>query len=136
MPEPVQSPEAISNQLLQFSRAVRFALAAIVIGFSYPGIRIVSFSGNVEQIYHDMLGNHPLPESTQFLFRYQEIFCLLSFLFPLLAIASIFLKEIVRSLYVSGVLFLLCFALFYFEWHAAIVPMFDIVRGMQSTAGQ
>ena len=120
-------------ELVQISRAVRFGLAAIVIGLSYPNIHCALGIDNFSQIYADMLGNKPLAGATVFMVRFQPLFIGLSILFPVSAVATIFTPGLARSIYIAGFLVLAIFAQLFFQWSTLTAPLFDIISGMQGT---
>lgn len=124
---PSESPEAIA-------RAVRFALAALVLGVSYPNIHCAFAMGRFEQIFMDMLGNKPLPAATVFVLRYRWLFEGSSVLFPMLSVMGVFSSRSVRPTYLSGVTVLLVFGQLFFMWFALTGPVVEIVRGMQGGA--
>jgi hypothetical protein len=119
-------------ELIRISRAVRFGLAAIVIGLSYPNIHCALGIDNFRQVYADMLGNKPLAAATVFMVRFQPLFVGLSILFPVLAVTTIFTPAITRSIYVAGFLVLAVFAQLFFQWFTLTGPLFDIIRGMSA----
>lgn len=130
MNEPPLNENSSVRSQLKLSRAVRCALASIVLGLSYPNILFSTSIPKFQQIYHDMLGDKPLPSSTIFMVRHQMIFASSSLLFPIIAVALVFWRQAIISLYCSSLTILLFFLLFYFEWHALSAPLIEIVDGM------
>ena len=122
------------SELRRISRAVRFALAAIVLGLSYPNIHCALRIDKFQQIYSDMLTNKPLAATTVFLVHYQPFFVGLSILFPAMAIATIFMPGITRSIYIAGFLVIAIFAQLFFQWFSLTSPLLDIIRGMGGVA--
>jgi hypothetical protein len=127
---PLTDKSPIDSQL-RLSRAVRCALASIVLGFSYPNLQFSLHIENFQRIYHDMLGNRPLPPSTTFVVHYHTLFASFSILLPIIAVATIFWGRVFISVYVSSITLILFFVVFYFEWHALVLPLISIVYGMQ-----
>jgi len=119
-----------ADSQLRLSRGVRCAMASIVLGFSYPNVRISMNIDKFQHIYHDMLGNKPMTPSTNFVIHYQTLFASLSILLPIIAVAAIFGRRIVIALYYSSVTLILLFVVFYFELHALFTPLISIIQGM------
>jgi hypothetical protein len=125
--------ESTSSELRASSRALRFALVALVLGLSYPNIRLALALPNFQQIYTDMLGNKPLPAATTFIIHARTVLLLLSFAVPLLALLSLALRSLSKSTYLAGFLILAIFIQLFSTWHAVALPLFDIIQGMEST---
>jgi hypothetical protein len=133
MNEALKSTEMTAEpELVRVSRAVRFGLAAIVIGLSYPNIHCALGIDNFKQVYADMLGNKPLAAATVFMVRFQPLFVALSILFPVLAVATIFTPGITRSIYIAGFLVIAIFAQLFFQWFTLTGPLFNIIRDMSA----
>jgi hypothetical protein len=117
---------------LRTVRALRFALMAVILGVSYPNIRLALAIGACSQVYRDMLGNRPIAVEATFTIHARLVFIALSFAIPLVAIASQFIRSLSKSIYLVGVLILLVFLQFYWTFHAMSGPFLNIVQGMQS----
>jgi len=112
------------------SRAVRFGLAAIVFGLSYPNVHCAIHIDKFQQIYADMLGNKPLPALTVFIIHYHWLFVASSIVFPVAAFLTVFVPGVTRSIYISGFLVIATFVQLFFQWHALTGPLFSIIQGM------
>lgn len=117
-------------ELVRLSRAVRFALAAIVVGLSYPNIHCALGIDKFRQIYVDMLGGKPLMPATALILQFQPLFVALSILFPVAAIVTIFIPGTTRAIYIAGFLVLAIFAQLFFQWFSLTEPLFSIIRAM------
>ena len=126
--EPTPPPDAID--LRQLARAIRFALVAIVLGLSYLGLRGSLSIGDFELIFRDMLGGKPLPALTVFVLGARPFFLGISILVPALAIATLFLRGVVRSFYVIGALGFVTIAQFITLYHALSAPLSQIISAM------
>jgi hypothetical protein len=132
MPPSLQNPDPISSpQLDALTRALRFFVATIVVGLSYPNIRLALSIVDYQQLYHDMLGNKPLPPITTFFINYSWLFDIVAIILPFAAIALVFSRNAVRSIYLCGWIILVLFCVLFFEWHALIVPITAITQGFQ-----
>ncbi len=123
------------SELSRVSRAVRFALAALVLGMSYPNIHCAFGIPKFQQIYQDMLMGKPLPQVTEFVVRFQIVFEALSILLPVLALGSVAARGTTRPLYVVGGVVLGIFVQIFFQWFALTLPLFGIIKEMQAPLG-
>lgn len=96
----------------QLARAICFAFVAHVLGLSYLSWRSSLSIGGFSQIFADMLGGHPLPALTRFILGAAPLFVAVSMLVPILAIATLFLRGVLTSFYIIGVLGLVTIAQF------------------------
>ena len=100
--EPPTLPETIDVR--QLALAIRFVLVSVVLALSLLSLgcslRIEGFG----QIFNDMLNGVPLPVITAFVLRARFFFVALSVLVPLAAVATLFLRSVIRSLYLLGTL--------------------------------
>ena len=112
------------------SRAIRVGFASIAAGLSYPNIWIAFHVQNFQQIYHDMMGNRPIPGMTAFLYSHQGFCEVLSILFPLTALAGVFIPGNTRSIYISSFITLGLICQLLFVWPALLTPLLQIVQGM------
>jgi len=101
--EPLEpNPAGETIDLPKIVRAIRFAFVCGVLGLSYLNVRCALSIYNFEQIFHDMLGNKPLPFITTFVIYHSQYFRLLSFALPVIAIATLFSRGLVRPFYILG----------------------------------
>lgn len=122
------------SELIRISHAIRCFFAAIVLGLSYPNIHCALGIDKFQQIYSDMLGNKPLAAVTVFVVHYQSLLVGLSILFPVVAVATIFMRDTARSIYISTVIIFAVFAQLFFQWFTLTGPLFNIIRDMGGTA--
>jgi len=122
-----------ATEFLSITRALRFALVAIVLGISYLNVRLAFSIPWFQNIYHDMLGNKPLPPETAFVVQAHSGLVLLSLALPLLSVLSLFLCRRSVSIYIVGIVIIAVVAQVVFTWHAVAVPFFMIASFMQGT---
>jgi hypothetical protein len=120
----------LESQFVALGRSVRFGFAAIVLGVSYPNIRLALGIGAFRVIFQDMLGNKPLPAITTLVLQAQPFLIGLSVVIPLVAVALIFVGRLTHSIYVSGVLVLAVLFQLFFTWQAISAPLFKIIQSM------
>lgn len=130
MPESSQIPSQNAPDIRQLGRAVRFALVAIVLGLSYFGIRASLSIENFHQIFTDMIGGKPLPPLTTFVINARPGFMFVSFIVPLVAFGMLFVRNLVISIYVIGVLALVTLIQFIVLYHALSAPFIQIATNM------
>lgn len=128
--QPKSQPDAIDVQ--QLARSIRFALVFIVLGLSYFSLRSSLSIGSFTQIFADMLGGRPLPALTQFVLSARPLFVVVSFLVPIVAIAMLFLRGLVTSFYVIGILGFVTIAQFITLYHGLSAPLIEIINGMSA----
>jgi hypothetical protein len=117
---------------IHLARAVRFGFTAIVVGMSYPNIRLATHIPFFEQIFRDMVGNKSLPLITALTIRFQMALIVSSVAIALAAIIVPFFTASSRSIYVAGFLILAVLAQLFFTWHAMMNPLFTIISAIQS----
>ena len=117
----------------QLACAIRFALVAIVLGLSYLSVRSSLSIGSFELIFRVMLGGKPLPALTQFILSARPLFVAVSILVPIVAVATLFLRGIIGSFYVIGVLGFVTIAQFITLYHGLSVPLTQIISAMSGT---
>jgi hypothetical protein len=133
-----ESPQTSKPTLdvVKLARAIRFSLVAIVIGLSYFPIRISLNIHAFEQIFTDMLGGKPLPALTLFVLKARAGFIVVSFCVPLIALATLFFRNVLSSFYILGVLTLIptieCVVLL----HGCFAPLFQIISSMSGAPNQ
>jgi type II secretory pathway component PulF len=90
----------IQLEILSLATGVRSIAAVFTVVISLFGIYIAHVISNFEAIFHDMLGNKPLPYLTQFVIDYKTVLFWLAVLWPLMAIiCSIAVKDHKKSLF-------------------------------------
>jgi len=120
------------SQTIAVARAVRFGFTAIVLGMSYPNIRLALGLHRFGVIYQDMLGgDQTFPLVTRLILWTQPFLVTLSILIPLAAILTLFVGRLSRSIYITGVLLLVVFLQVFSTWHAVAAPFLEIIRRMQ-----
>jgi len=118
----------------RISHATRFAIACVVLGFSYLSIRSSLSISNFERIFEDMLGrNERLPWLTLFVLRARPAFIVLSCCIPIACIALLFARDIARSIYGLGILILVAMAEGLVLFHALFSPLVEIINRMSSS---
>jgi hypothetical protein len=132
---PDATPDSISpKQLASLSRALRFFAAAFVFGLSYSNIWLAIHIPSFHQLFHDMLGNNKsLPPETIFVIDHSFLFVILSLLLPIAAFALIFFGDLVRAIYLSGIIVIAVYAQLFFQWHSLILPVQTIIQNLQSS---
>ena len=135
MNEGIHHTGSESPNFIRFCKATRFAIACIVLGFSYVSIRCNLDISRFRRIYADMLGeSEALPALTLFVFWARHVFLTLSFCVPAACIAFLFTRNIARSLYSIGVLGLVSLLEYNVLWQAVYSPLFRIIEKMQGQA--
>ena len=132
MNEAQQNSQQDAIDVRQLARAIRFALVAIVLGLSYLSIRSSLSIGSFGAIFADMLGGRPLPALTRFVLGAAPLFVAISVLVPIVAVATLFLRGVVGSFYVIGVLGFVTIAQFITLYHGLSAPLSQIISGMSS----
>jgi hypothetical protein len=100
-------PPAIDVAAL--SRAIRFALVCILLGFCYVNIRCAFGLTAPSFVFKATLNGRPLPEMTVFVLQYRILFTSLSVILPFCAALTLFSSQLIRSFYALGLLTLLTF---------------------------
>jgi hypothetical protein len=112
----------IKVELARFSRAVRFGLASIVLGLSYPNIHCALSI----KAFQDVFTSSEAGTAAGIIYGHQPLFVGLSILLPVAAVANIFMPGIVRSIYLSGVLVMAVFVQLFFQWFTMMGPISKI----------
>jgi hypothetical protein len=133
MNDPIPSNQPGPTELMRLGHATRFAIACIVVGFSYLSIRsclsIRVFGG----LFLDFLGeNEILPPLTRFILGARMPLLALSFSIPAASIALLFTRNIARSLYCLGVLALVSIIEWIVVYEAMFLPLTKVVVGMHN----
>jgi hypothetical protein len=131
--EAKQVPQLDAIDVRQLARAVRFALVAIVLGLSYLSLRSSLSIGSFEVIFRDMFGGKPLPTLTQFVLSARLLFVAVSILVPIAAVATLFLRDVIRSVYLIGTLGFVTIAQFITLYHGLSAPLTQIISAMSGT---
>lgn len=124
--------ELSRNELLNIARALRYSWIALVLGISYLNVRLSFSISWFQSIYHDMLGNKPLPPETAFVIQARYFLIVLSFALPLLAMYSLLLRRTSISINIIGIVVLFVVVQVVFTWHAVAIPFFMIIAAMAS----
>jgi hypothetical protein len=117
---------AAGSEGARLSRAVRFGLAALVIGLSYPNIHCAVAITHFRDMY-DGMGVQKVSRTAAFLFAHRPLFVGLSILLPLAAVVSIFTRDKVRSIYLSGFLVIAVFVQLFFTWFTLTAPLWGLI---------
>jgi hypothetical protein len=133
MNEAEQIPQQDAIDARQLGRAIRFALVSIVLGLSYLSLRSSFSIESFSQIFADMLGGKPLPGLSQFVLSARPLFVAVGVLVPIVALATLFLRSLVTSFYVIGVLGFVTIAQFITLYHGLSAPLTEIISGMSAT---
>src|SRR5258708_1013954 len=105
MNEAEQTQQHDPIDVRQLARAIRFALVGIILGLSLLGLRYNPLIEDFRKIFEDMLGkDEVLPAVTRFVLNASPLFVVISSLTPILAVATLFLRSLVVSFYIIGVL--------------------------------
>jgi hypothetical protein len=121
------SPE---SEVKNIGRAVRFGFIAIVLGVSYPNIRLAFVLDRFAVIYNDMLNGKPLPPATDFVLHSQPLLMAISLLIPLVALGLIWLAPLSRSLWSAGAVIVAVFVQLHFTFTAVLLPGIDIITSI------
>lgn len=132
MNEAEQNPPQDAIDVRRLAHAIRFALVAIVLGLSYLSIRSSLSIGGFSVIFADMLDGRPLPALTRFVLGAAPLFVGVSVLVPIVAVATLFLRGVVRSFYIIGVLGFVTIAQFITLYHGLSAPLTQIISAMGS----
>jgi hypothetical protein len=127
-------PKEDTIDIRQLARAIRFALVAIVAAFSYLSVRSSLSIASFAQIYVEMLGPRPLPTLTQFILDARLLFVSVSILVPIAAVATLFLRRVVGSFYILGVLSIVTVAQFVTLYHGLSEPITLILSALTGTS--
>ena len=123
--------DADKVEFVSITRALRYALTALVLGISYPNVRLALGISTFQRVYRDMLGNHPLPPETAFIIQARAILIVLSLVLPMLVVLSLFFRRRSLSIYVIALVIIPIFVQMFFTWQAVVSPFYMIVQGME-----
>ncbi len=84
--------------------SIRFVLICLLLGFSYLNFRATSAISELQRVYANMLEGAALPVLTAFVIRGRLVLLVLSFAYPVAALACLFSRPSPRSFYTIGVL--------------------------------
>lgn len=127
-----QNQSAQSAELHKAIKAVRFALVLVLVAASYPAVRLSLGISKFRMIFADMLGEGAqLPTITRGVIASEPVLIALSVAIPLVGIALLFVRNVTRSLYVLGGLFLLLVPTCIVVSTALFMPLVDIIEKMQ-----
>ncbi len=119
-------------ELGQIGRATRFALACIVVAFSYFSIRSNFCISGFAQMFQDMMGQDAqLPAITRFVFAARYGLFALSCGIPIACIALLFTRNIAKSIYWIGILALVAVVQWVVVFSAMSEPFIQIINKMQ-----
>jgi hypothetical protein len=119
-----------SARLMAVTRAIRFALVAILLGLCYLNIRSALSIHAFERIFVDMLGGKALPALTLLVIQLATPITLFSLAMPFCAIATLFMRDLVKPFYVLGMLALIAFAEIAVLYLALFAPLTMIMRAL------
>jgi hypothetical protein len=131
-----QNSEPSSMNVADLARAVRFALAALVVGLSYFSISGSLGIQGFGAIYNDMLNGRPLPMFTEFILRARPLFVASSVFVPVAAVALLFSRRLIPCIYIIGVLGLLSLGQIVALYYWLMLPLFDIISSMSAVPPQ
>ena len=117
----MSTDSAVNAELVRLSRAVRFGLASIVLGLSYPNIHCAL---NLKVFLDAFPGGKGM--ASVLMHDYQPLFVALSILLPIAAMANVFMTGVVRSIYLSGFLVIAVFVQLFFQYFAMMGPISNI----------
>ncbi len=112
---------------------MRFFAAATVISVSVPNVRLALSIGGYARLFHDMLGNKPLPFMTAFVIANQTSFVLFGILLPVAGVLLVFFGGMARSFYLFGLMMIVIAIAILVQWNALMTPISSIISGMQGT---
>jgi hypothetical protein len=129
----IPSEQPGPTEPMRIGRATRFAIACVVVGLSYLAIRSCLGIPKFARIFMDMLGaNERLPAITVFVLRAQPVLLALSYGIPAAAVALLFTRNVVRSLYCLGILVLVSIVECIVVIHAMYSPLTAIISKMSA----
>ena len=101
MNQPASTPTStIQEEIHSLATGVRAIAAVFASVISLLGLYVAHLISSFEAIFHDMLGNKPLPVLTQFVIDYKTAFFWLAVLWPLMAIiCAVTIKDHKKSLF-------------------------------------
>lgn len=123
--------DGLELDMHRIARSVRFALASVVLGFSYVNVKLAFSIGTFEAIYHDMLNGKPLPWETLLLLKLKWLIVALSVALPVLAVVSLRMKNLGSAIYLVGWLVPIVFIYLFTTWNFLMAPLITIIQTMQ-----
>lgn len=134
MNDAMPNTQPATPDLARIGHAKRFAIACVVMGLSCLTISSCLNIPRFARIFTDMLGeNQGLPVLTTYVLGAHTALLALSFCIPVAAIALVFTRDIARSLYCLGILFLISMVEYVVVNHAKYSPLVRIIEKMQGT---
>lgn len=130
MNEAEQIPQQDAIDVPQLAHAIRFAIVGIILGLSYLSYRWSLSLEHFSHAFADMLGNRPLPTITVCVLRTRYVFVTVSVLVPVIAVTTLFLRGLVRSFYIIGVLGFTTTAQLVLLYHGLSAPLVQIIHNM------
>ena len=130
MNEPQQIPPEETIDVAQLARAIRFAFVALVGSISYFSIRTSLTIPAFRAIFSDMLNGKPLPLITEWVLSTAPMFAAFSIVVPIVAIATLFSRNFVRSFYILGGLAIFSVIQFVIVYQAMSLPLVEIIKSM------
>lgn len=107
-----------NTELARLSRAVRFGLASIVLGLSYPNIHCAL---TIKE-FLNVMGDKPTGLGALML-ENQHLFVGFSILLPVTAIVTIFTREKIWSIYIGGLLVIAVLVQLFAQWFTLMSPI-------------
>ena len=131
MNEAEQTQQQDPIDVRQLAGAIRFALVGIILGLSLLGLRTGPNIESFRKIFEDMLGKEEaLPAVTRFVLNAGPWFVVVSYLTPILAVWTLFLRSFVVSFYIIGVLGFITVGQFIIIFHGFFAPLVKIAENM------
>jgi hypothetical protein len=113
------------------ARAVRFFLCLVVVGLSLFPIVTSQRIGHFREVFDDLFEGRSLPALTAWVIQSQPVLVMLSFLWPVAAVATLFSRRIVGSLYVLGGLALAAIVQALVIYFALSAPLVEILTSLE-----
>jgi hypothetical protein len=125
-----------SDTVYGLFRSIRFALVCLIVGLSFFGIRVAAAIPTFRQMALTMLDGAALPWLTTIVLQEQYVFLATSFLFPTIALGTLFTPIKPRSFYVNGVLALAMIVQTVVVCTALSKPLIGLVDQLNDVAPQ
>lgn len=117
--------------VVQLAKAVRFAFVCLAVILSGVAIRLALMLKASERLFEDMLGaGTQLPLISQYVFMARIPTLLISVAIPLVCMATLFQRKMVRAIYILAGMILLSLVLSTVLWQAISLPFFEVMRRM------
>ena len=136
MSTPPQAESGSSDTVYGLFRGIRFAFVCLVVGLSYFGIRVAAAIPAFRQMASSLLEGTALPWVTTVVLQGHYVFLITSFLFPTVALCTLFTPIKPRSFYVNGVLALAVILQTVIICTALSKPLFGLVEQLGDVAPQ